>query len=294
MGATQPSESRSAAAPVDAGEIVERGVTTALEVHPASGPPSAPELCFGTVFHHRLRPAAHRFIYRVFFLRIPLSRLHVLSNRWLSCERFNLLSFYARDYGPRDGSDLLAWARARLLAAGRHDVDGEIVLQTFPRLLGYVFNPISIWYCYDRSGVLRAAICEVSNTFGERHDYVLSPPDHTPIGAYTWLRADKQLHVSPFCQVRGHYRFRFDQQATRCSAVVDYYDGAGDNERLISTVVAGTATMLNAQTTLRAFLTYPLFTLGVLARIHWQAFKLWRKHVPWYRKPAPPTLKTSS
>ena len=260
---------------------------------PASGPPAVPELCFGTVMHQRLRPAAHRFAYRVFFLRIPLSRLDGLANRWLSRERFNLLSFFARDYGPRDGSDLLAWARAKLAAAGHHDVDGEIVLQTFPRLLGYVFNPLSIWYCYDRSGFLRAVICAVSNTFGERHDYVLVPSDHTPIRADTWLRANKQLHVSPFCQVRGHYRFRFDQQATHCSARIDYYEGAGDEERLLVTTIAGTSTALHAGATLRAFCAYPLLTLGVVLRIHWQAFKLWRKRVPWFRKPAPPTLESS-
>lgn len=263
------------------------------DTHAAVGPPQAPELCFGTVLHHRLRPTDHRFVYRVFFLRIPLSRLDRLANRWLSVEGFNLLSFYARDYGPRDGSDLLVWARARLATAGYQHVDGEIVLQTFPRLLGYVFNPISIWYCYDRAGVLRAVICEVSNTFGERHDYVFGPADHAAITAQTWLRANKQLHVSPFCEVRGHYRFRFDQHAARCSARIDYYDGANDNELLIVTNITGTSVPLNAASTLRAFCTYPLFTLGVVARIHWQALKLWRKRVPWFRKPAPPTLEIS-
>jgi uncharacterized protein len=269
-------------------------VSIGHEIQATAGPPSAPELCFGTVLHHRLRPTQHRFAYRVFFLRIPLSRLDAVNNRWLSRERFNLLSFYARDYGPRDGSDLLAWARATLAAAGRQDADGEVVLQTFPRLLGYVFNPISIWYCHDRAGAMRAVICEVSNTFGERHIYVLGRPDHSPITAQTWLSANKQLHVSPFCEVRGHYRFRFEQQAARCSAHIDYYDGASDNQRLILTTIAGTSTALSAAATLRAFCAYPLFTLGVVARIHWQAFKLWRKRVPWFRKPAPPTLEISS
>jgi uncharacterized protein len=293
MGTTPPSQSRTAAAGPGRKALIERGVINALLAAAASGPPSAPELCFGTVVHQRLRPTAHRFAYRVFFLRIPLSQLDGLSNRWLSRERFNLLSFYARDYGPRDGSDLIAWARARLAAAGRHDIDGEIVVQTFPRLLGYVFNPISIWYCYDRAGVLRAAICEVSNTFGERHDYVLNPQDHAPIAATTWLTATKQLHVSPFCEVRGHYRFRFEQLAAHCSAHIDYYDSASDDLPLLLTTIAGTPTALNARATLRAFCGYPLFTLGVVARIHLQAFKLWRKRVPWFRKPPPPSLETS-
>lgn len=109
---------------------------------------------------------------------------------------------------------LMAWARTRLAAAGRQGIDGEVVLQTFPRLLGYVFNPISVWYCYDLAGALRAAICEVNNTFGEHHHYVLGSADNAPITANTCISADKQLHVSPFCEVRGHYRFRFVQDGT--------------------------------------------------------------------------------
>ncbi len=252
-----------------------------------------PELCIGDVVHHRLRPAVHRFSYKVFFLRIPLSQLEALPNRWFSRERFNLLSFYARDYGPRDGSDLLAWARAQLAAAGLQAVDGEVILQTFPRLLGYVFNPISIWYCHDRAGALRAAICEVNNTFGERHNYVLSMAGGDIITPDTWLSATKQLHVSPFCEVRGHYRFRFVQDGMRSRAHIDYCDGPYEQDRLILTTIAGQAQPLNASTTLRAFSRYPLFTLSVMARIHWQAFALWRKRVPWFRKPAPPELNTS-
>ena len=259
----------------------------------ATPPLLMPELCVGDVVHHRLRPAVHHFSYKVFFLRIPLSRLEDLPNRWLSRERFNLLSFHARDYGPRDGSDLLAWARTQLAQAGLAAIDGEVVLQTFPRLLGYVFNPISIWYCHDRAGALRAAICEVSNTFGERHNYVLSVDGGEVISPATWLRATKQLHVSPFCAVEGHYRFRFVQDGARSHATINYYAGAREQDRLILTTITGRAQPLNARTTLRAFSRYPLFTVGVMARIHWQAFALWRKRVPWLRKPAPPVFDTT-
>ncbi len=258
-----------------------------------NSPPTVPELCLGNVVHHRLRPAVHHFRYPVFFLRIPLSRLDALPNRWFGRERFNLMSFHARDYGPRDGSDLLTWARAQLADAGLATVDGEVVLQTFPRLLGYVFNPISLWYCHDRDGALRAAICEVNNTFGEHHNYVVRVDDGTVIAPDTWLSARKQLHVSPFCEVRGHYRFRFLQDAARSHAQIDYYDGPDERDRLLLTTIAGKPQALNARTTLRAFCRYPLFTLGVMARIHWQAFALWRKRVPWFRKPASPAFKTS-
>ena len=260
---------------------------------PRNSPPTAPELCLGAVVHQRLRPAVHHFSYRVFFLRIPLSRLDALPNRWFARERFNLLSFHARDYGPRDGSDLLGWARAQLCAAGLECADGEVVLQTFPRLLGYVFNPISLWYCHDRAGALRAVICEVSNTFGERHNYVVSAELGAVITPDTWLSAPKLLHVSPFCEVRGHYRFRFAQDAARSHAQIDYCDGASEQDRLILTTIAGKPQALNARSTLHAFLAYPLFTLGVMARIHWQALRLWRKRVPWFRKPAPPVFESS-
>ena len=256
-------------------------------------PPSRPELCVGEVIHHRLRPAVHHFSYPVFFLRVPLSALDALPNRWLGRDSFNLMSFNARDYGPRDGSDLLAWARAQLALAGRADVDGEVVLQTFPRLLGYVFNPISIWYCHSRDGALRAIICEVNNTFGERHNYVVGHDDGRAISAKDWLSTGKHLHVSPFCEVRGHYRFRFAQDGARSHAHVDYYDGPEDSDKLILTTIAGKPQALNARSTLRTFLRYPLFTLGVMARIHWQAWLLWRKRVPWFRKPAAPELETT-
>ena len=158
---------------------------------------SAPTLCEGTVYHRRLRPVHHSFSYRVFYLRIPLAKMGQLPNRWLSRDRFNLLSFMSRDYGPRDGTDFAAWVRARLCDAGLSPIEGDIVLQTFPRVLGYVFNPISLWFVHDHTQALRAVIAEVSNTFGERHNYVIAHPDGAPILGTDCLVAQKLLHVSP-------------------------------------------------------------------------------------------------
>ncbi len=253
-------------------------------------------MVFGRVFHRRFRPAVHQFSYGVFYLRVPLSQLHALGNRWLSKDRFNLLSFMTRDYGPRDGSSLEAWVRSMLKVEGVDTADGEIVLQTFPRLLGYVFNPISIWYCHDRDGRLRAALCEVSNTFGEHHNYLVAHDDQRPIAAGDWLTARKLFHVSPFCEVRGHYRFRFEQTGARAFAEVDYFDADETVEeaaRLLVTTIHGTPCPLDARTTRRAFFGYPLMTIGVVARIHWHALKLWIKRVPFFTKPAPPAIETS-
>ncbi len=238
--------------------------------------------------HMRLRPAQHKLSYGVFFLRLPLSKLDSVANTWLSLNRFNLLSFHTADYGPRDGSSLEAWMRGLLRAQGITSADGEIVLQTVPRMLGYVFNPISIWYCLDRAGQLRAALAEVNNTFGERHNYLLAHDDQRPIRPDDWLKAQKLFHVSPFCEVKGHYRFRFEQTPERAFAQIDYHDGGGqgaEDGKLLVTTWSGTPAALGARSTLKAFFAYPLMTFGVIARIHWHALLLWWKRVPWFSKP---------
>ena len=256
-------------------------------------PQTTPELIVGRVMHRRLIPVGHAFSYGVFYLRVPLSQIAMLPNRWFSVNRFNLLSFFTRDYGARDGTDLATWAQKILREHGIKKADGEIVLQTFPRILGYVFNPISIWYCYDQAGLLRAAICEVSNTFGEHHNYLLAHDDARAITPDDWLNAEKCFHVSPFCEVRGQYRFRFEQTSSRAFAEIDYYVGATNTDKLMVTTIHGTPRPLTSRAALRAFLVYPLMTFGVVIRIHWQAVKLWVKRVPWFSKPAPPVIETT-
>ena len=162
--------------------------------------------------------------------------------------------------------------------------DGEIWLQTFPRVLGYVFNPVSFWFCHRRDGSLRAIVCEVNNTFGERHCYLLDAP---AFGSE--LRADKVFHVSPFCQVEGGYRFRFMVTPGRARTVVriDYDDGQGP---LLQTSVSGALELASAASLRRALWRHPAMTLGVIARIHWQALRLWLKRVRFFHKPAAPDL----
>lgn len=261
------------------------------------------ELCIGRVMHKRLRPVVHPFSYGIFFLRMNVARFNEIGNRWLSRDKFNLLSVMTRDYGPRDGSNLEIWARELLAIEGIRKADGAIILQAFPRVLGYVFNPISIWYCFDRDGHLRAAICEVSNTFGERHNYLVAHADEHVIEPGDWLMAKKVFHVSPFCEVKGHYRFRFEQTGDRAFAQIDYFDGAGDGvsvsvddtdaEKLIVTTVHGKPDALTASGALHAFFSHPMMTFGVVARIHYQALKLWLKRVKFISKPEPPATETT-
>lgn len=248
------------------------------------------QILFGRVFHCRRRPVRHAFAYGVFFLRVPLSAMARAGRGIFSVDRWNLLCLMSRDHGPRDGSALEPWVRARLAEAGVGNADGEIVLQAFPRVFGYVFNPIAIFHCHDREGGLRAVLCEVSNTFGERHNYVLAHRDGRVIGPRDWLRADKVFHVSPFCEVEGHYRFRFAGDWGRQFAQIDYHDREG---KLIVTAIDGVARPIGAATLAKAILGYPLMTAGVVARIHLQALQLWIKRVPWFSKPEPPLQETT-
>jgi DUF1365 family protein len=247
---------------------------------------AAPRLFLGQVMHRRLRPTHNAFVYPVFFLSIPLSSVDALANRWMGVNRPGILSFHFADHGARDGSHPLVWVRGLLAREGLDAADGEVWLQTFPRVLGYVFNPVSFWFCHDRAGRLRAIVCEVNNTFGERHCYVLAHPDARPIEPREALAARKAFHVSPFLPVAGGYRFRFRVGEARTLARIDYHDDAGD---LLHTSVSGTAATYSARALARAFLTHPWMTVGVVARIHWQALRLWRKRVPFFAKPTPPT-----
>jgi uncharacterized protein len=245
----------------------------------------APTLYWGEVLHRRLRPRVNAFRYRVCFVALPMSRLGLAENRWFSINRFNLFSLHYRDYGPGDGRHPLAWLRELLAAERLGAADGEIVLQTFPRVLGYVFNPVSFWHCFDRAGDVRAVVCEVNNTFGERHCYLLAHPDGAPLRSGETLHARKVFHVSPFFPVAGDYRFRFRLGADRALARIDYHDAAGD---LLHTSVSGSSRDWTARSFARTFAAHGWMTLAVIARIHYQALRLAAKRVRFFRKPAPP------
>jgi len=227
--------------------------------------------------HRRLRPTRHAFVYPVFYVVLPLQQLARARCALFSIDRFNLLSFHTRDHGPRNGQPLLPWIQAQLKQQGL-PTDGEVWLQTFPRVLGFVFNPVSFWYCHDAAGRLIAILAEVNNTFGGAHSYLLHE-NGRPLPDGATLHADKALHVSPFNRVEGGYTFRFRHvcglgtQRVR----IDYSDPQGE---LLQTAISGRAQPWSLKTLLTAFARMPLLTLGIYARIHWQAWKLWRKGVP--------------
>ncbi|MDP3037293.1 MAG: DUF1365 domain-containing protein [Rhodocyclaceae bacterium] len=256
---------------------------------------AAPRLIIGHVMHRRLRPAVHAFVYPVFYVQLPLRNLAAANCGIFSLDRWNLLSFQSRDHGPRDGSPLLPWIRQLLRTHGLPD-DGEIMLQAFPRVLGFVFNPVSFWFCHDRSGALIAVLAEVNNTFGGTHSYLLHNPAGAPLADGQELQASKVFHVSPFCVVEGSYRFRFRLDAGTQVAHIDYYDKGGAAEPVLLTAISGKPRHWTSGALWLAFLRMPLLTFGVIARIHWQALKLWLKKVPFRGAhsdtPAPPQPQT--
>jgi hypothetical protein len=239
-----------------------------------------------TVVHRRFRPRDNAFRYRVAYLCLGLEALEGAGGRWLKLDRAGLVSFRRADHGARDGSDLKAWLKNILYGHGLGDVcDGDVVLMTMPRMLGYVFNPVSFWFCRDRSGAVRGVLCAVNNTFGESHCYLVSHSDGRALQAEEWLEGRKVFHVSPFLPVEWGYRFRFrlDEQAVQVD--VNYHDAAG---LMLATSVSGRREPLTDRAVLRCFLGNPIMTLCVITRIHWQALQLWRKRVKFYRKPQPP------
>lgn len=241
-------------------------------------------LVTGQVMHERLRPLRNRFVYPVFCVRLRLDKLASLKQRWFGVDCWRPLSIRTRDYGARDGSDLDTWMRTTLLRLGIA-CDGPIWLQTFPRVFGYVFNPVSFWYCHNASGSLIAVLAEVTNTFGEHHSYLLTPPDGEAIGPHTSMQCDKRFHVSPFCPVEGHYRFRLRETDQTSFMGIDYHDANG---LLIRTAIAGKHQAFSPAALRAAALGKPWLTLGVVVRIHLQALRLWRSKVRFFRKPTPP------
>ncbi len=239
-----------------------------------------PHIFTAKVMHKRHFPKVNQFTYRVYYLALPLAALAETS---LSINRPSFISFYEKDHGAKDGTNLEHWARELLANHNLHDVTEHIVLISMPRLLGYVFNPVSFWMCFDTDKQLRAVLCEVNNTFGETHTYLCAHPDHRAIHDSEWLSADKLFHVSPFLKREGQYQFRFALEEETLGIRIDYYDA--EDRKQLSTALTGTLAPLTNKRLRRAFWTHPFVTLKTITLIHWQAIRLFSKGIHYITKP---------
>lgn len=230
---------------------------------------AAGALYFGEVFHRRLKPVGHRLRYRVFSMLVDLDRLDELDRglRFFSRNRFNLFSFHDRDYGHGAPKDIASHIRATLAEAGVV-AEGRVRLLCYPRILGYAFNPLAIYYCERVDGGLGAIIYEVRNTFGGRHSYLIPVEGG---GGDIRQGADKVFHVSPFMAMETRYEFRLSTPDARVAIAIRQSDRDGP---VLHAIFAGARRPLDDRTLLAAFFRYPLMTVKVVAAIHFEAVRL--------------------
>lgn len=238
--------------------------------------------------HKRLFPRVNAFTYNMYYLAFPLSKINELN---IPLNKFSLLSFYEKDHGYKDGSSIEKWARDIL---NEHKIDNieEIFLVTLPRVMGYVFNPVSFYFCLDKQEKVKAVICEVNNTFSETHTYVCVKENREELKSSQWLQAEKLFHVSPFLEREGHYKFRFDYQKDKLGIWINMYDANGD-KKLITSLTGKYEDMTKANIR-KAFWRYPLITFKTIFLIHLQAVKLVFKKIRYIRKPKQIDKKLSS
>jgi DUF1365 family protein len=247
----------------------------------ATPPPARPDaasLYFGEVMHARLKPVMHRFRYRVMSLLIDLDRLGEADRQsaLFGVNRAALYSFREADHGPRDGTSLKAYA-GRCASVHGIDLDGgRIALLCYPRLLGYGFNPLSVYFCYRATGELALVIYEVRNTLGEMHPYVLPVRSGELSEAGLRQQQEKSFHVSPFVEMATRYHFRILPPADQVRLRILETDRDGP---LLAATFSGRRRALTSRALLRALFGLPLLSFKVMAAIHWEAMRLWLKGV---------------
>ena len=240
----------------------------------------------GKVMHSRLVAPKLRFTYRVFYLLLDVDRLPDWGRRLrlFGYNRWGLLGHRDRDHGPRDGSSLRPWLEAHLAEAGLDGREMRFFILAMPRLLGYVFNPLSLYYCYRPDGRLAAILYEVKNTFGDQHGYLLKVD-----GEDGTIRqgCDKAFYVSPFLDMKMHYRFRLTTPADSLAVLISETDRR-DGTPVLAASLTAKRQALTDKALAGALLRHPLLTFKVIVGIHWEAARLWLRRAVFHRRPGPP------
>ena len=234
----------------------------------------------GKVIHKRFKPKEHFFKYSVFSLLIDLSELNQLDKeiKFFSFNKFNLISFYEKDHGNRDGSPLVDWVKKNLDGNNIHFKDIKIKLLCYPRIFGYVFNPLSVFFIYNSNEKLISILYEVKNTFGEQHTYIFKVDDDLKLFQHN---CSKKFHVSPFIEMDCNYFFRILKPEDKMSVIIDQYQA---NEKILYASQDGKRADFNSKELLKSYLKHPLMTFKIISAIHFEAFKLWTKGIKFIKK----------
>ena len=233
----------------------------------------------GTVIHKRFKPKVHFFKYQVFSLLIDLSELNILDKKisFFSYNSFNLISFFDKDHGDRNGSSLIEWVKKNLKENKITYENIKIKLLCYPRIFGYVFNPLSVFFVYDNNDKLISILYEVKNTFGEQHTYIFKVENDNLLQH----NCEKKFHVSPFIEMNCNYFFRILKPSEKISVIIDQYQS---NEKILYASQDGKRTDFTSSELIKSYLKHPLMTFKIISAIHFEAFKLWAKGIKFIKK----------
>jgi len=228
----------------------------------------------GKVIHKRFKPKEHYFKYNVFSLLIDLNELEEINKyiKFFSYNKFNIISFYDKDHGDRDGSSIKLWVKKNLRNIGILTEDISIKLLCYPRIFGYVFNPLSTYFIYNKHSELISIFYEVKNTFGEQHTYIFKAQDEKTVKN----KCKKKFYVSPFIEMDCEYHFKTLNPREQLSVVINQNDKDG---KLLFASQDGISKDFNNKNLILSYLTHPLMTFKIIGAIHYEAFKLWAKRI---------------
>ena len=233
----------------------------------------------GTVIHKRFKPKIHFFKYKVFSLLLDLSDLNRLDKdiSFFSYNTFNLISFFDKDHGERDGSSLFEWVKKNLVENNINSENIKIKLLCYPRIFGYVFNPLSVFFVYDNQENLISILYEVKNTFGEQHTYIFKVENNNLLQH----NCSKKFHVSPFIEMNCNYFFKILKPAEKISVIIDQYQL---DDKILFASQDGRRVDFNSKELLKSYIKHPLMTFKIISAIHFEAFKLWAKGIKFVKK----------
>tara|TARA_Y100000758_G_C16044402_1_gene419335 strand:+ start:464 stop:1231 length:768 start_codon:yes stop_codon:yes gene_type:complete len=234
----------------------------------------------GNVIHKRFKPKIHFFKYKVFSILLDISEIDILdkSLKIFSYNKFNIVSFYDADHGPRDGTSIKEWVIKNLNDNRINTENIKIKLLCYPRIFGYVFNPLSVFFIYNKNSELISILYEVKNTFGEQHTYIFKTKENENYIKHT---CKKKFHVSPFIEMDCTYFFKILKPSEKISVIIDQYDEEG---KLLYASQDGDRIELNNKNLVLSYLRHPLMTFKIIVAIHFEAFKLWTKGIKFVKK----------